>query len=132
MGMPSRQRTRTARLRSPGGAPPGRISSVMKHLLDLLAAIALLVIFVNYRIAANDLQHKLDAGLLAADKAAVAPQLIFNQQLDAWLAMLFVVLLYLVVGDMLRMAWRRHRGLSILPSSETPYVARQHLQSAQE
>ena len=87
---------------------------------------------VGFFAAASDLQHKLDAGLLAADKAAVAPQLIFNQQLDAWLAMLFVVLLYLVVGDMLRMAWRRHRGLSILPSSETPYVARQHLQSAQE
>ena len=87
---------------------------------------------IGFFAAASDLQHKLDAGLLAADKAAVAPQLIFNQQLDAWLAMLFVVLLYLVVGDMLRMAWRRHRGLSILPSSETPYVARQHLQSAQE
>ncbi|MFC0049089.1 carbon starvation CstA family protein [Rheinheimera tilapiae] len=87
---------------------------------------------VGFFAAASDLQHKLDAGLLAADKAAVAPQLIFNQQLDAWLAMLFVVLLYLVVGDMLRMAWRRHCGLSILPSSETPYVARQHLQSAQE
>jgi carbon starvation protein len=87
---------------------------------------------IGFFAAASDLQHKLDAGLLAADKAAVAPQLIFNQQLDAWLAMLFVVLLYLVVGDMLRMAWRRHRGLSILPSSETPYVARQHLQAAQE
>jgi carbon starvation protein len=87
---------------------------------------------IGFFAAASDLQHKLDAGLLAADKAAVAPQLIFNQQLDAWLAMLFVVLLYLVVGDMLRMAWRRHRSLSILPSSETPYVARQHLQSAQE
>jgi carbon starvation protein len=87
---------------------------------------------IGFFAAANDLQHKLDAGLLAADKAAVAPQLIFNQQLDAWLAMLFVVLLYLVVGDMLRMAWRRQRGLNILPSSETPYVARQHLQSAKE
>lgn len=87
---------------------------------------------IGFFAAASDLQHKLDAGLLAADKAAVAPQLIFNQQLDAWLAMLFVVLLYLVVGDMLRMAWRRQRGLSILPSSETPYVARQHLQSAKE
>ncbi|WP_430457164.1 carbon starvation CstA family protein [Rheinheimera sp.] len=87
---------------------------------------------IGFFAAASDLQHKLDAGLLAADKAAVAPQLIFNQQLDAWLAMLFVVLLYLVVGDMLRMAWRRQRGLNILPSSETPYVARQHLQSAKE
>ncbi len=87
---------------------------------------------IGFFAAANDLQHKLDAGLLAPEKAAVAPQLIFNQQLDAWLAMLFVVLLYLVVGDMLRMAWRRQRGLPILSSSETPYVARQHLQVRQE
>jgi carbon starvation protein len=87
---------------------------------------------IGFFAAANDLQHKLDAGLLAPEKAAVAPQLIFNQQLDAWLAMLFVVLLYLVVGDMLRMAWRRQRGLSILPSAETPYVARQHLRVMQE
>ncbi len=65
--------------------------------------------------------------MLALEKAAVAPQLIFNQQLDAWLAMLFVVLLYLVVGDMLRMAWRRQRGRSILPSSETPYISNKPL-----
>lgn len=87
---------------------------------------------IGFFAAASDLQHKLDAGLLAPEKAAVAPQLIFNQQLDAWLAMLFVALLYLVVGDMLRMAWRRQHGLSILPSSETPYVARQHFQMTQE
>lgn len=82
---------------------------------------------IGFFAAANDLQHKLDAGLLAPEKAAVAPQLIFNQQLDAWLAMLFVVLLYLVVGDMLRMAWRRQRGRSILPSSETPYISNKPL-----
>lgn len=82
---------------------------------------------IGFFAAANDLQHKLDAGLLAPEKAAVAPQLIFNQQLDAWLAMLFVVLLYLVVGDMLRMAWRRQRGLPILPSSETPYISNKPL-----
>ncbi|WP_037045871.1 carbon starvation CstA family protein [Rheinheimera texasensis] len=82
---------------------------------------------IGFFAAANDLQHKLDAGLLAPEKAAVAPQLIFNQQLDAWLAMLFVVLLYLVVGDMLRMTWRRQRGLSILPSSETPYISNKPL-----
>ena len=82
---------------------------------------------IGFFAAANDLQHKLDAGLLAPEKAAVAPQLIFNQQLDAWLAMLFVGLLYLVVGDMLRMAWRRQRGLPILPSSETPYIANKPL-----
>ncbi len=78
---------------------------------------------VGFFAAANDLQAKLDAGLLSSEKAAVAPQLIFNQQLDAYLAMLFVVLLYLVVGDMLRLAYRSRRGLPVLPSTETPYQA---------
>ncbi len=34
---------------------------------------------------------KLAAGALPADKAAVAPQLIFNQRLDGWLTVLFTV-----------------------------------------
>jgi len=82
---------------------------------------------VGFFAAANDLQAKLDAGLLSSEKAAVAPQLIFNQQLDAYLAMLFVVLLYLVVGDMLRLAYRSRRGLPVLPSTEAPYQASQLL-----
>jgi carbon starvation protein len=40
------------------------------------------------------------------DKAAVAPQLIFNQHLDAYLTLFFVGVLWLVVLDMLRMCWR--------------------------
>ncbi len=82
---------------------------------------------VGFFAAANDLQAKLDAGLLSSEKAAVAPQLIFNQQLDAYLAMLFVVLLYLVVGDMVRLAYRSRRGLPVLPSTEAPYQASQLL-----
>lgn len=80
---------------------------------------------VGFFAAANDLQAKLDAGLLSSEKAAVAPQLIFNQQLDAYLAMLFVVLLYLVVADMLRLTYRQWRGLAVLPSTEAPYQASQ-------
>jgi len=80
---------------------------------------------VGFFAAANDLQAKLDAGLLSSEKAAVAPQLIFNQQLDAYLAMLFVVLLYLVVADMLRLTYRHWRGLAVLPSTEAPYQASQ-------
>lgn len=78
---------------------------------------------VGFFAAAADLQHKLASGLLTPEKAAVAPQLIFNQQLDAYLALLFVVLLYLVVGDMLRMTWRLRRGQAVLPSTEAPYQA---------
>jgi carbon starvation protein len=38
---------------------------------------------------ANDLAGKLAAGSLSPDRAAVAPTLIFNQQLDGWLTVLF-------------------------------------------
>lgn len=48
---------------------------------------------VGFFAAANDLSHKLSNGLLPPEKAAVAPQLIFNQQLDAWLTLFFVVML---------------------------------------
>lgn len=76
---------------------------------------------VGFFAAANDLSIKLASGSLPADKAAVAPQLIFNQHLDAYLTMFFVAVLWLVVLDMLRMCWRYLRRQAVLPSSETPY-----------
>ncbi len=78
---------------------------------------------VGFFAAANDLSQKLSAGLLPPEKAAVAPQLIFNQQLDAWLTVFFVLMLWIVVLDMLRMSWRSLAGKTVLPGSETPYVA---------
>jgi carbon starvation protein len=71
--------------------------------------------------AADDLSQKLASGVLPPEKAAVAPQLIFNQQLDAWLALLFAALLWIIILDMLRMASRHLRGLPVPASNETPY-----------
>ena len=76
---------------------------------------------IGFLSAANDMATKLAAGALPPEKAAVAPQLIFNQQLDAFLTMFFVVVLWVVIGDMLRMAWRYIQGLSTLPLSESPH-----------
>jgi carbon starvation protein len=77
---------------------------------------------VGFFAAANDLSHKLAAGLLPPEKAAVAPQLIFNQQLDAWLTLFFVAVLWVVFLDMLVMSWRYFSGKPVLASTETPYV----------
>ncbi len=74
--------------------------------------------------AANDLAGKLAAGVLPAEKAAVAPQLIFNQRLDAGLATLFTAILWLVIIDMARICVKRLRGLPVPVSSEAPYQAR--------
>jgi carbon starvation protein len=77
---------------------------------------------IGFFAAANDLSLKLASGILPADKAAVAPQLIFNQHLDAYLTMFFVVVLWVVILDMLYVCYASLRGKSVLPSSEVPYI----------
>jgi carbon starvation protein len=71
--------------------------------------------------AANDLAAKLAAGVLPPDKAAVAPQLIFNQRLDAWLTLFFLAVVWFVILDMARVSIRYLRGLPVSGSSEAPY-----------
>jgi carbon starvation protein len=78
---------------------------------------------------ASDLAGKLAAGTLSPERAHVAPQLIFNQQLDAWLTILFTIILWFVIVDMLRVSWRCLKGLPTHVSSEAPRVVTQ-LQTA--
>jgi carbon starvation protein len=73
--------------------------------------------------AARALAAQLAAGTLAPPAAAVAPQLIFNQRLDAWLTGLFLVILWLVILDMARVSVRTLRGLPVPASAEAPYRA---------
>ena len=77
---------------------------------------------IGFLAAADQLAAKFAAGSLSPEQAAVAPQLIFNQRLDAVLAVILTALLWVVIGDMLRVAWRVTRGLSVLPDSEAPAV----------
>jgi carbon starvation protein len=78
-------------------------------------------VHVGFLAAAGDLAAKLAAGTLSAERAAVAPQLIFNQRLDAALTVLFTAILWLVILDMVRVCFRRVRGLPVRSSSESPY-----------
>jgi len=78
---------------------------------------------IGFYAAARDLSEKLAAGVLPPERAAVAPQLIFNQQLDAWLTIFFLLVVWVVIADMLRVSWRTLTGRPVLPSSEAPYVA---------
>jgi carbon starvation protein len=77
---------------------------------------------VGFFAAANHLSTQLAAGTLSASKAAVAPQLIFNQHLDAYLTMFFVAVLWIMIINMLTIAWRHLNGKLQLSSSETAYV----------
>jgi carbon starvation protein len=77
---------------------------------------------VGFFAAANHMSTQLLDGTLSAEKAAVAPQLIFNQHLDAYLTLFFVVVLWIVVIDMMNISRRYLQGKKVLSSSEAPYV----------
>jgi carbon starvation protein len=77
---------------------------------------------IGFFAAANDLSDKLAAGVLPPAKAAIAPQLIFNLHLDAWLTLFFVSLLWLIVFDMLHVCVRYLSGKPVLPITESPHM----------
>jgi len=77
---------------------------------------------IGFFAAANDLTDKLAAGVLPPAKAAIAPQLIFNLHLDAWLTLFFVSLLWLIVFDMLHVCVRYLSGKPVLPLTESPHM----------
>ena len=77
---------------------------------------------VGFFAAANHLSAQLSSGVLSAERAVIAPRLIFNQHLDAYLTMFFVFVLWVVVIDMINISRRYLQGKKVLASSETPYV----------
>jgi len=76
---------------------------------------------IGFLAAANDLATKLASGALSPENAAIAPQLIFNQRLDAALTLFFVCMLWLIVFDMLRVCVRYLNGKSVPPLSEVSH-----------
>ncbi len=77
---------------------------------------------IGFLAGANDLAAKLAAGTLPEATVKVAPQLILGQRIDAVLALLFAVLLWIVIVDMLRVALRFVNGKPVLPLAESRYV----------
>src|SRR5262249_52041810 len=77
---------------------------------------------VGFLAGANDLAAKLAAGVLPSKQAAVAPELIFNQRLDAVLTVFFAAILWIVIVDALRICWRVANGRPVMPSTEANYV----------
>ncbi|MFC4311719.1 carbon starvation CstA family protein [Steroidobacter flavus] len=75
---------------------------------------------IGFLAAADQIASKLAAGTLTAEQAAVAPQLIFNQRLDAVLAIVLTLILWIVIADTARVCMRVVQGLPVPPSSEAP------------
>ncbi len=80
---------------------------------------------IGFLAAAHSLADKLAAGALPPDKAAVAPTLMFNLQLDAALALFFAALLWIIVLDMLRICLRHLNHQPVPPLSEAPHQVTQ-------
>lgn len=77
---------------------------------------------IGFLSGAADMAAKLAAGTLSPQTAAVAPQLIIGQRIDAALALLFAIILWVVIADMLRMSLRIRSGKPVLPLAESGYV----------
>lgn len=77
---------------------------------------------IGFFAAANDMSSKLASGALPPEKAAIAPQMIFNLHLDAYITIAFVSLLWLIVFDMLRVSSRYLAGKSVPPLTESPHI----------
>jgi carbon starvation protein len=77
---------------------------------------------IGFLAAADQMAAKLASGTMAPEQAAVAPQLIFNQRLDAVLAVLLSAILWVVIGDMVRVSLRAIRGQPVPPNSEAPHI----------
>ena len=76
---------------------------------------------IGFFAAASDLAAKLAAGALPPERAAIAPQLIFNQRLDGWLTALFLVLVWIIVLDMIRVSYAHLTSKRAPHDTETPY-----------
>jgi carbon starvation protein len=83
---------------------------------------------IGFLAHANQLAQHLAAGALSSEMAAQAPQLIFNDRLDALLTALFLIITWVLVFDTLRVCYNMVSGRRFLPLSETPYVPTQLLQ----
>jgi carbon starvation protein len=76
---------------------------------------------VGFIASADALAKQLASGVLSQEEAKVAPQLIFNQHLDAWLTMFFVAVVWVLILDMLRLCYRHVQGLPVRPLTEAPH-----------
>jgi carbon starvation protein len=77
---------------------------------------------VGFLAHARDLSGKLAAGVLPPDKATQAPQLIFNDYLDAALAAFFLLVTWVLVIETLRTCKAVLSGGLHSPLSEAPYL----------
>jgi carbon starvation protein len=80
---------------------------------------------IGFWSGANALAAKLADGTIAAEKVGETWSQIIAFRIDAALALLFAVLLWIVIADMLRTAYRVVQGKPVLPLTEAAYRSTQ-------
>ncbi|MGA0805522.1 MAG: carbon starvation CstA family protein [Pseudohongiellaceae bacterium] len=80
---------------------------------------------VGFLSHASDLADKLAAGALQGTAAEQAPQLIFNDRLDAALTLFFLLTTWVLIIETMRICHAFLSGKRCPPTAETPYVRRQ-------
>jgi carbon starvation protein len=86
---------------------------------------------VGFLAGADSLAEKLAAGKLVGPMAEAAPKLIFNQRLDAALTVFFVIVLWTVIAEAMRLSWRHQHGRAVPPSTESRWEPHPGLPVAQ-
>ncbi len=85
---------------------------------------------IGFLSGASELADKIASGSLAMDQAAIAAKLMVNLRIDAALTALFMLVLWIVILDMLRIGWRIYRGIPTASASEAPYQRTQYAGAA--
>jgi carbon starvation protein len=80
---------------------------------------------VGFLSHARDLGEKLATGAIAPEKIAATQQLVFNDHVNATLTVLFLVVIWVLTLDMLRVCYRAIAGAHEPRTSEAPYVRTQ-------
>jgi carbon starvation protein len=80
---------------------------------------------VGFLAHASDLTGKLASGAIAPEKIAATQQLAFNDHVNATLTVLFLVVIWVLTLDMLRVCYRVLAGEHEPRTSEAPYVRTQ-------
>jgi carbon starvation protein len=77
---------------------------------------------VGFLSHANDLAAQLASGALTGNAAAQAPALIFNDRLDAALTLFFLITVWVLVVETVRICHASLSGKRCPPLAETPHV----------
>ncbi|MFZ2508455.1 MAG: carbon starvation CstA family protein [Steroidobacteraceae bacterium] len=81
---------------------------------------------IGFLSGASQIADNIASGALAMEQATVAAKLMVNLRIDAALTALFMLVLWIVILDMLRIGWRVYRGIPTASAAEAPYQRTQY------